>query len=106
MTLETTPEAAAGPAWPAWVVPAGAWAEWLVLSAALAALEPLVPVCVDEPEAWWAPGTSRAVQAEAVEWCQLCPVRVECLAYAVAAREQEGVWGGTTPGDRGFGRSR
>jgi WhiB family redox-sensing transcriptional regulator len=106
MALEMVAEAAASPGWPAWVVPAGAWAEWQVLSAALTALEPLAPVCVDDPAAWWAPGTSRAVQAEAVEWCRSCPVRAECLAYAAAAGEREGVWGGTTPGDRGFGRSR
>jgi hypothetical protein len=26
--------------------------------------------------------------------CSLCPVRLQCLEYAVSAREYEGVWGG------------
>lgn len=29
--------------------------------------------------------------------CGLCPVQAECLDYALAANEQIGVWGGTTP---------
>jgi hypothetical protein len=28
--------------------------------------------------------------------CDRCPVRVECLAYAVATRQSHGVWGGRT----------
>jgi WhiB family transcriptional regulator, redox-sensing transcriptional regulator len=32
----------------------------------------------------------------AVAICQQCPVRAECLAFAVASGEQYGVWGGRT----------
>jgi WhiB family redox-sensing transcriptional regulator len=32
--------------------------------------------------------------------CQTCPVRDECLAYAIDNNEPEGVWGGTDPIDR------
>ena len=34
--------------------------------------------------------------AAAVAVCRKCPVRQECLDYAIAAREQHGVWGGHT----------
>ena len=37
---------------------------------------------------------TREQQALAV--CDRCPVQVECLAYAVATRQQYGVWGGRT----------
>lgn len=36
---------------------------------------------------------AKAVYAE-------CPVRQECLAYALAAREDLGVWGGTSERER------
>ncbi|MGO8722641.1 MAG: WhiB family transcriptional regulator [Acidimicrobiales bacterium] len=36
--------------------------------------------------------------------CGLCPVRAECLAYALDRPELSGVWGGT--GDRERGRMR
>lgn len=32
--------------------------------------------------------------------CAVCPVRVECLNYAIAHDEQHGVWGGTTERER------
>ena len=37
--------------------------------------------------------------AAAVAVCRKCPVRQECLDYAIAAREQHGVWGGHTPNE-------
>ena len=40
-----------------------------------------------------APTTARAV-------CQSCPVRAECLAYAMADEDLAGVWGGTTERER------
>ncbi len=39
-----------------------------------------------------------ATEAKAV--CDGCPVREECLAYALAAREKHGVWGGLTERER------
>lgn len=34
--------------------------------------------------------------SDQVTCCQLCPVRAECLSYALEANEQAGVWGGMT----------
>lgn len=93
---------------PEWPVPAAAVVEWLNLQAAVLQLEGR-PVCARDPEAWFASGASGAsLVAEAVAACGWCPVRVECLAYAVAAVERQGVWGGSTPEERRVlaGRSR
>jgi WhiB family transcriptional regulator, redox-sensing transcriptional regulator len=53
-----------------------------------------------------APGTDAyAEQAtEARMTCAGCPVRLPCRDYAVSARETWGVWGGTSPAERGTGR--
>lgn len=32
--------------------------------------------------------------------CQRCPIIMDCLEYAMLARETDGVWGGTTPMER------
>lgn len=32
--------------------------------------------------------------------CAKCPVRVQCLEYALDANEVFGIWGGTTPQER------
>ena len=38
--------------------------------------------------------------APAVEVCQRCEVSADCLAYALNNRIVEGIWGGTTEGER------
>ena len=43
-------------------------------------------------------GTSSNAPAKAV--CSGCPVRVECLAYALAEPQLQGVWGGTSDTER------
>jgi WhiB family redox-sensing transcriptional regulator len=40
----------------------------------------------------------REAQAKAI--CDRCPVKAECLEYALDAREAYGVWGGTTEDER------
>lgn len=40
----------------------------------------------------------REAQAKAV--CARCPVRQQCLAYAIATREPYGVWGGLNEHER------
>jgi WhiB family transcriptional regulator, redox-sensing transcriptional regulator len=42
--------------------------------------------------------TRREIAAKAV--CRSCPVRPECAAHALAAREPYGVWGGFTEAER------
>ena len=47
------------------------------------------------------PGTDEEVDAaEAKAICALCPVRQACLEHALASREREGIWGGTTERER------
>jgi WhiB family redox-sensing transcriptional regulator len=41
-------------------------------------------------------GSSRAARAV----CTQCEVRIECLKYALANREQFGIWGGTSERER------
>ena len=41
---------------------------------------------------------SDAVEAKAI--CSVCPVRQACLEHALACREREGIWGGTTERER------
>ncbi len=38
--------------------------------------------------------------ARAKELCAACPVRTDCLEFALAAREWEGIWGGLTEVER------
>lgn len=48
-------------------------------------------------KAWFPEGAGpipRAIEAAAKRICHDCPIRVECLALAVANDEQHGIWGG------------
>lgn len=51
-----------------------------------------------DPDAFFPEG--RASSAPAKRVCAACPVVGECLAYALAHDEREGVWGGLTPFQR------
>ncbi|MDQ1491999.1 MAG: WhiB family transcriptional regulator, redox-sensing transcriptional regulator, partial [Actinomycetota bacterium] len=33
-------------------------------------------------------------------YCRACPSREPCLAFALATRQELGVWGGTSPDER------
>lgn len=83
---------------PSWPVPVEAVGEWVSLQVAIAAHGGRL-ACETDPEAWFASAAS-AARAAAVEACGWCPVRGECLAYAVAAEERDGIWGGSTPEER------
>ena len=39
--------------------------------------------------------------AAAVKVCRECPSQIQCLTYALETRQGEGIWGGTTPQERG-----
>lgn len=84
-----------------WAIPSTAEAAWHELQNALAAAG-TVPCRAGEAAHWWpdrrdlgSPTTYGAIQA-----CSRCPASSECLAYAMAADERFGIWGGTTPDDR------
>jgi WhiB family redox-sensing transcriptional regulator len=43
-------------------------------------------------------GESQVAAARAV--CRTCAVTVDCLRFALAHAERDGIWGGTTEGER------
>lgn len=60
-----------------------------------------------DPEDWWPIQHGDAARtAAAVAACSSCRVLEACRDYALAAGEEHGVWGGTTPADRGAARRR
>lgn len=42
----------------------------------------------------------RQRERRAKEICHSCPVELECRNYAIEIREQHGIWGGLTEGER------
>jgi WhiB family redox-sensing transcriptional regulator len=44
------------------------------------------------------PSDLEAGAAKAI--CAQCPVREQCLEWAIASRQEEGIWGGMTDGER------
>jgi hypothetical protein len=60
-------------------------------------------LCADErpaemdPEDWFPLGRGlTASNYRAINLCTLCPVMTECLEYALATDQRDGVWGATT----------
>lgn len=52
-----------------------------------------------DPDAWFPEhGGGPATAARRI--CGRCPVRAECLDYALARREQYGIWGGLNIDER------
>ena len=55
--------------------------------------------CADiDPEIFFPPHDDPATEARQI--CARCPVRDECLAYALDADERYGIWGGLDPDER------
>jgi len=59
--------------------------------------------CMSSPELFFPPegdemGNSRVAYARKL--CGMCPIRLECLDYAVSNREMYGIWGGLTRNER------
>jgi WhiB family redox-sensing transcriptional regulator len=52
-----------------------------------------------DPEAWF-PEQGDYDLSRVKRICAGCEIRIECLAWALATREQYGVWAGTTPRQR------
>lgn len=51
-----------------------------------------------DTEVFFPENEDQAAAARAV--CAVCPVRLECLEWAIAARQDEGIWGGKTGRER------
>jgi WhiB family redox-sensing transcriptional regulator len=68
--------------------PTGTWAE-----RGLCARSP-------NPDDWFPDEGDQAAVSEVKAICARCPVRSECLAYAVSHAEPFGVWGGLTERER------
>lgn len=51
------------------------------------------------PQMWW-PSKSEAPNPVAISICNRCPVKDECLEYAVQDPECHGIWGGTSHKER------
>lgn len=51
-----------------------------------------------DPEIFYPVSDDDADEAKAI--CADCPVRVQCLEYALIARERDGIWGGCTERER------
>ena len=49
-------------------------------------------------EIFFTPGVAHEFRAKAV--CRSCPVRFDCLAYALKHRVEHGIWGGLTERER------
>lgn len=87
------------PAIPPTIIPPAALPHWHELADALATIGP-APCEGDvlPPDAWWSADVDELDLAVAA--CRLCPVVPECLAYAIAADERYGLWGGLTAAER------
>lgn len=52
-------------------------------------------------EAWWPDTKTDPYRTgTALEICESCPVKAQCLQWALDNREVDGIWGGTTADER------
>jgi WhiB family redox-sensing transcriptional regulator len=64
---------------------------------------PSIPPCMtSDPDAWFPNmNTGRSKEIVNVKMlCAQCPVRKQCLAYAMANPDLQGIWGGLGPQER------
>ena len=50
--------------------------------------------CMAYPATWWFPDRRPGAGDRAKEICADCPVRAECLTFAITRNEDHGIWGG------------
>jgi WhiB family transcriptional regulator, redox-sensing transcriptional regulator len=57
-------------------------------------------LCASHPDrtCWFS--DDHEAMARAIATCRVCPVRIECLTFAVTTGQSFGVWGGTMPSER------
>jgi WhiB family redox-sensing transcriptional regulator len=53
---------------------------------------------LDDADAWFPPRGANPNAAKRI--CSACLVKTECLAFALRLGIDDGVWGGTSPGER------
>lgn len=57
--------------------------------------------CRDQPHDWWFPEDRVGINEQrAKDICGTCPVRSECLEFALTTGQQYGIWGGLTEKQR------
>ena len=56
--------------------------------------------CKDKPTKYMFPSYAKVQKVVAKTICKECPVQKECLVLALASKEFDGVWGGTTEAER------
>lgn len=78
------------------------WELWLELQKAIDAAPAITP-CTNYPDLFFGdvmPGSAHTDIRAAKKMCQQCPITNDCLEYAIAAKEEWGVWGGMTYQER------
>jgi WhiB family redox-sensing transcriptional regulator len=86
----TPPQHAATPPITPMLLPPGAWTEFALCAQA-------------DPDAWFPQRGGTTATARRI--CGACPVRAQCLDYALSGADtwhgiSSGIWGGTTPRQR------
>ena len=61
--------------------------------------------CKDKDPDIFFPGQSES-NHRAIAICSDCPVRIDCLEYAIETKESFGIWGGLLPQDRAYVREQ
>lgn len=56
--------------------------------------------CANQPRDIFFPAGGRNTDLQAKAICAGCPVRANCLDYALTTRSDHGVWGGLNPDER------
>lgn len=52
------------------------------------------------PEEYPTPTARRVATAYAKRLCNACPIKADCLSYALESNQRYGIWGGTSPSER------
>ena len=56
--------------------------------------------CRQAPDLFFATQSEWHFTALAKKACEKCPLKDPCATYAIQYKEDDGIWGGTTPGER------
>lgn len=75
--------------------------EYQALKTAIDEASSIPPCQTSDPEVWYSdPTTGNWNFRVAKKLCGECPVRKECLNYAIVGNETHGIWGGLTYKER------